>query len=130
MCVACRKKQANAAAAALPLALTCGQIQRKCGRCKQSRWLNLRAPKTSTDLEKDAAKRNKKKDAADEACRREAADDEKIKFMCRHAVGDEVTRPPALFDSLCVALNCVGWCRLSFSTVRRRIGPNASTTDG
>ena len=89
----CRNK-AKKAAAAVPLALPCGQIKRQCGKCHQIRWLQPRPPKTSRELEEDAAKRKKKLDAADEACRLEAAEDKKIEFMCRHAVGDKVARPP------------------------------------
>jgi hypothetical protein len=92
----CRNKAKTAAAALplVPLALPCAQIKRQCGKCKHTRWLQLRPPKTQRELEEEAIKRKKKKDAADEACRLQAAADEKIQFMCRHDVGDEVSRPP------------------------------------
>ena len=125
----CRNK-AKKAAAALPLALPCGQIKRKCGKCHHIRWLERRLPKTPHQLEEDAAKRKKKKDAADEACRLEAAADDKIKFICRHDVDDEVTRPPCLLI-VCCAEWCGGGCyRSSFSTALMHSGQNASTTDG
>ena len=78
-------------AAALPLALTCGQIRRKCGKCHQIRHLERRPLKSTRELEEEARKKNL---VAAEVARREAAAAEVIGFMCRHAVGDKVTRPP------------------------------------
>ena len=100
----CRNKAKKAAAAVplAPLALPCAQIKRQCGKCHQIRWLERRPPKTAAELEEDDAKRKKKKD---EACRLEAAADDKIKFMCRHDVDDEVTRPPCL-----LIVCCAEWC--------------------
>jgi hypothetical protein len=48
-------------------------------------------PKTAEAVEE---KEKKKMETAMESARRKADDDEVMKFMCRHAVGDKVTRPP------------------------------------
>ena len=79
------------AAAAPPLALTCGQIKRKCGKCHQIRHLERRPLKSARELEEEARKKNL---VAAEVARRWAAAAEVIDFMCRHAVDDKVARPP------------------------------------
>ena len=88
-----RKKAAKEAAAALAqvFALPCDQRQVKCGRCHQMRWLRKALPKTAEAVEEEE---KKKTEMAMESARHEADDDEVMKFMCRHAVGDKVTRPP------------------------------------
>ena len=91
----CHRKKATEAAVALAqvFALPCDQRQVKCGRCKQMRWLRKALPKTAEAVEEEE---EKKREMAIEtrAARRKAEDDDVMQFLCRHAVGDEVTRPP------------------------------------
>ena len=100
----CRRKKAKDAAAARAqvFALPSDQRQVRCGRCKQMRWLKKALPKTAEAVEEEE---EKKREMATETARRKAEDADVMKFLCRHAVGDEVTRPPCarqLFD--------VEWC--------------------
>ena len=93
-----RKKAAKQAAAAHAevFALPCDQRQVKCGRCHQMRWLKKALPKTAEAMKEEE---KKKTEQAVESARRKAEDDEVMKFLCRHAVGDEVTRPPCARQS-------------------------------
>ena len=52
------------------------------------RWLRKALPKTAEAVEEEE---EKKRDAAIETARRKAEDGDVMQFLCRHAVGDEVT---------------------------------------
>jgi hypothetical protein len=100
----CHRKKAKEAAAARAQVFTlpCDQRQVKCGTCKQTRWLKKALPKTAEAVEEEE---EKKREMATETARRKAEDADVMKFLCRHPVGDEVTRPHCarqLFD--------VEWC--------------------
>ena len=68
------------------------------------RWLKKALPKTAEAMREEEEKRTAK---AVESARRKADGDEVMNFMCRHAVGDKVTRPPNCRQYSFV-LN--GWC--------------------
>ena len=55
------------------------------------RWFKKALPKTAEAMREEEEKRTAK---AVESARRKADGDEVMNFMCRHAVGDKVTRPP------------------------------------
>ena len=105
----CSAKQAKQAAAALPpvYALTCDQRQVKCGMQMQPNALVKKsAAQNCGSHERGGGEEDGK------GCRVRSAQsgrrrDEVMKFMCRHAVGDKVARPPNCRQYSFV-LN--GWC--------------------